>query len=70
MRGVDEFERGQLSPAEWAERFIHDWDVDLRPDAFLNVHDLVAPRSAGSEAVCGHFVQRSRMTTGVDGQRR
>jgi len=32
---TDEFERGQLSPAEWAERFIHDWDVDLRPDAFL-----------------------------------
>ena len=23
----------QLSAAEWAERFIHDWDVDLRPDA-------------------------------------
>jgi glucose-1-phosphatase len=32
---TDEFERGQLSPVEWAERFIHDWDVDLRPDAFL-----------------------------------
>ena len=32
---TDEFERGQLSPAEWAERFIRDWDVDLRPDAFL-----------------------------------
>ena len=32
---TDEFERGQLSPSEWAERFIHDWDVDLRPDVFL-----------------------------------
>ena len=32
---TDEFERGGLSPLEWAERFIHDWDVDLRPDAFL-----------------------------------
>ena len=32
---TDEFERGQLSAVEWAERFIHDWDVDLRPDAFL-----------------------------------
>jgi glucose-1-phosphatase len=32
---TDEFERGRLSPEEWAERFIHDWDVDLRPDAFL-----------------------------------
>jgi len=30
---TDEFERGRLSPEEWAERFIHDWDVDLR--AFL-----------------------------------
>jgi HAD superfamily hydrolase (TIGR01509 family) len=32
---TDEFERGKLSPAQWAERFIHDWDVDLTPDDFL-----------------------------------
>lgn len=32
---TDDFERGQLSPAEWAERFIDAWDVDLMPDEFL-----------------------------------
>ena len=32
---TDEFERGKLTPAAWAERFIKDWDVDLTPDAFL-----------------------------------
>ena len=32
---TDEFERGKLSPAQWAERFIRDWDVDLAPDDFL-----------------------------------
>ena len=32
---TDEFERGALSPAQWAERFIRDWDVDLSPDEFL-----------------------------------
>jgi epoxide hydrolase-like predicted phosphatase len=32
---TDEFERGQLSPAQWAERFIKDWDVDLTPNEFL-----------------------------------
>ena len=32
---TDEFERGQLTPAAWAERFIKDWDVDLTPDEFL-----------------------------------
>ena len=32
---TDEFERGKLTPDEWAGRFIHDWDVDLTPDAFL-----------------------------------
>lgn len=32
---TDEFERGTLSPAEWAERFIRNWDVDLKPDEFL-----------------------------------
>ena len=32
---TEEFERGQLSPAQWAERFIKDWDVDLAPDDFL-----------------------------------
>ena len=32
---TDEFERGRLSPAQWAERFIHDWDVDLTPRDFL-----------------------------------
>ena len=32
---TDEFERGKLSPAEWAERFIRDWDVNLTPEEFL-----------------------------------
>jgi putative hydrolase of the HAD superfamily len=32
---TDEFERGQLSPAQWAERFIREWDVDLQPGEFL-----------------------------------
>ena len=32
---TDEFERGQLSPAQWAEQFIRTWDVDLPPDEFL-----------------------------------
>ena len=32
---TEEFERGKLSPAQWAERFIHDWDVDLTRDDFL-----------------------------------
>jgi putative hydrolase of the HAD superfamily len=35
-RHTDEFERGRLTPAEWAERFIKDWDVDLTPDEFLS----------------------------------
>ena len=30
-----EFERGRLSPTEWAERFTRDWDVDLSPHEFL-----------------------------------
>ena len=32
---TDEFERGMLSPAQWAERFIRDWDVNLTPVQFL-----------------------------------
>jgi HAD superfamily hydrolase (TIGR01509 family) len=32
---TDEFERGQLSPAQWAERFTKDWEVNLTPDALL-----------------------------------
>ena len=32
---TEEFERGQLSPVQWAERFIRDWDVNLKPDEFL-----------------------------------
>ena len=32
---TDDFERGALSPSQWAELFIRDWDVDLKPDAFL-----------------------------------
>jgi len=32
---TDEFERGKLSPSQWAERFIREWDVDLTPDDFL-----------------------------------
>lgn len=32
---TDDFERGKLTPAAWAERFIRDWDVDLTPDEFL-----------------------------------
>jgi epoxide hydrolase-like predicted phosphatase len=32
---TDEFERGKLTPAQWAERFIQDWDVNLKPEEFL-----------------------------------
>lgn len=32
---TDEFERGQLSPVQWAERFIRTWDVDLTSEEFL-----------------------------------
>jgi glucose-1-phosphatase len=32
---TDEFERGQLTPAIWAERFVMDWEVDLPPGEFL-----------------------------------
>lgn len=32
---TEEFERGALTPAVWAERFVRDWDVDLTPDEFL-----------------------------------
>ena len=32
---TEEFERGKLSPVEWAERFIREWDVNLKPDEFL-----------------------------------
>lgn len=32
---TDEFERGQLTPAIWAERFVKDWEVDLPPGEFL-----------------------------------
>lgn len=32
---TDEFERGKLAPAVWAERFIQDWSVNLTPDEFL-----------------------------------
>ena len=30
------FECGQLSPSEWADRFIKDWDVDLTRHEFLS----------------------------------
>ena len=33
---TEEFERGKLTPGQWAERFIRDWDVDLAPDEFLS----------------------------------
>ena len=32
---TDEFERGKLSPTQWAERFIREWDVNLTPEQFL-----------------------------------
>ena len=32
---TDEFERGKLLPAQWAGRFIRDWDVELAPEEFL-----------------------------------
>ena len=32
---TDDFERGRLSPRQWAEQFIHAWDVDLGPEEFL-----------------------------------
>jgi putative hydrolase of the HAD superfamily len=31
-----EFERGKLTAAEWAARFIKDWDIDLAQDEFLS----------------------------------
>jgi putative hydrolase of the HAD superfamily len=34
-RHTEEFERGKLTPVEWADRFIKDWDVDLTCDEFL-----------------------------------
>jgi putative hydrolase of the HAD superfamily len=30
-----EFERGEVSPADWADRFIKDWDVTLNREEFL-----------------------------------
>jgi putative hydrolase of the HAD superfamily len=30
-----DFERGRLTPAAWADRFIADWDVDLTREEFL-----------------------------------
>jgi glucose-1-phosphatase len=32
---TDEFERGKLSPAAWAERFVRDWDVNLTAEELL-----------------------------------
>jgi putative hydrolase of the HAD superfamily len=32
---TEKFECGKMTPREWAERFIEDWDVDLAPDEFL-----------------------------------
>ena len=32
---TDAFERGALPAPEWADRFIHDWDVALTRDEFL-----------------------------------
>ena len=32
---TDEFERGLLTPREWAERFVRDWDSTLEPEEFL-----------------------------------
>jgi putative hydrolase of the HAD superfamily len=32
---TDEFERGRLSPDEWADRFVREWDVNLTPEEFL-----------------------------------
>lgn len=32
---TEEFERGKLSPTEWAERFVRDWDVNLSPEELL-----------------------------------
>jgi glucose-1-phosphatase len=29
------YEGGKISAQEWAERFVHDWDLDLTPDKFL-----------------------------------
>jgi HAD superfamily hydrolase (TIGR01509 family) len=30
-----DFERGRISPREWAERFVRDWDIHLEPEKFL-----------------------------------
>ena len=32
---TEEFERGQISPGEWADRFIKDWAVTLSREEFL-----------------------------------
>ena len=34
---TDAFERGLISSSEWAERFVREWDVTVRPDEFLRV---------------------------------
>jgi HAD superfamily hydrolase (TIGR01509 family) len=30
-----DFESGRISPREWAERFVRDWDIHLEPEKFL-----------------------------------
>lgn len=32
---TQDFERGRISPREWAERFVRDWDIHLEPEEFL-----------------------------------
>lgn len=32
---TDQFEMGRLSPQQWAERFVRDWDLTIEPDVLL-----------------------------------
>jgi len=34
---TDQFERGVISPTDWAERFVREWDVSIEPAEFLRV---------------------------------
>ena len=39
---TDAFERGLLSPQDWAERFVRDWDSTLEPDEFLKAFRMMS----------------------------
>jgi HAD superfamily hydrolase (TIGR01509 family) len=59
---TEEFERGKLSPAAWAERFIQDWDVDLAPDEFLGKFTTWSRRVLpGARELLGELRRRYRL---------